>query len=261
MPSIYANYRFGITLLQTMPADARRTIQRFRRLFDMGVHGPDIFYYHASLLSSNVKSLGIKFHEQTGREFFQRVCRIARLARSEASQAYLYGLLCHYALDSALHPYIAQQAPLAGATQLEIETEFDRFLLEADGRTPPCAQDLSRHMHLTPGECEAVARFYSPATEKNVKDSVAGMAFTVKLLATPEGARRTLIEKSIGLLASEYKGIVMTAGPNPKCAHLNTELLALYRQAQDRFPEMLAQLQAHMTYAAPFEIEFDPIFG
>ena len=74
MPSVYAHYRFGVALLPTMPADARRTIQRFRSLFEVGLHGPDIFYYGSPIEKTKTGFLGIKFHEQTGREFFQRVC-------------------------------------------------------------------------------------------------------------------------------------------------------------------------------------------
>ena len=45
MPSTYAHYRFGVAMLPGLPGDVRRTIGRFRRLFDVGLHGPDIFYF------------------------------------------------------------------------------------------------------------------------------------------------------------------------------------------------------------------------
>ena len=89
MPSTYAHYRFGVALLPTLPGDVRRTIQRFRRLFDVGLHGPDFFFFQPAFIKSSPRFLGIKFHEQSGKEFFQRVCRAVRLERSEAAQAYL----------------------------------------------------------------------------------------------------------------------------------------------------------------------------
>ena len=100
MPSTYAHYRFGLAMLEKFPGDSRRTIQRFRRLFEVGLHGQDIFYYQLPGLNKSTSFLGIKFHEQTGQEFFQRVCRGIRMEKSEAAQAYLYGVLCHYCLDS-----------------------------------------------------------------------------------------------------------------------------------------------------------------
>lgn len=261
MPSIYAHYRFGAALLPNMPGDVRRTIQRFRRLFDMGLHGPDIFYYYSPLIRSGASFLGIKYHEQTGQDFFQRVCRAVRLERSEAAQAYLYGVLCHYCLDTHCHPFVEEQSALCGAGHAQIETEFDRFLLETDGKLPPDPRYLTPHMRLTPGECETVAKFYPPASSRNVESAIKNMAFFTGLLCTPEGAKRKVLTKGIDLVAPEFRGMVMTTGPDPKCSHLDDGLLSLYGKAAAAFPEMLSQLQAHMTYSAPFGAEFEGIFG
>lgn len=261
MPSGYAHYRFGTQLLPNMPGDVRRTIQRFRGLFEIGLHGPDIFYYSSPLLRSNAGFLGIKFHEQTGKEFFGRVCRMLRLERPEAGIAYLYGILCHYCLDSVCHPFVIRQAAQGKATHVEIETEFDRFLLEADGKIPPCAQDITPHIKLTPGECETVARFYPPANSRNVQNSIRAMAFFLRLLTAPEGPKRKVLETSMNLAGKELKGMLMTVKPNPNCEDLNQLLMELYAQAESVFPEMLSQLQAHMTYGAPFEEAFSAPFG
>ncbi|MBE6976857.1 MAG: hypothetical protein E7439_06675 [Ruminococcaceae bacterium] len=260
MPATYAHYRFGTMLLPNMPGDVRRTIQRFRRLFEVGLHGPDIFYYQIPGFKKDASFLGIKFHEQTGKEFFQRVVRAVRLERSEASQAYLYGVLCHYCLDSRMNSYIKEQAEQEGISSLMVETEFDRFLLEKDGKVPACSQDLTPHLKLTPGEWETVAKFYPPATAKNVKDSLNNMIFILRLLATPEGTRRKVLTKGVGVLGKEFSGAVMTVEPNPKCQHLNEGLLARYEDAQAQFAEMLSQLQAHMTYSAALEDAFASTF-
>ena len=261
MPSTYAHYRMGVALLPTMPADVRRTIGRFRRLFDVGLHGPDIFFYHNPILPTSTGTLGAKFHAQTGKDFFQRICRVARLEKSEAAQAYLYGALCHYALDSFCHPYVVEQAATGIALHPEIEAEFDRFLLDADGKIPPESQDLSPHLQLTPGECATVAKFYPPTTAKQVQDSLRNMSLYTKLLATPEGSRRTVLRKGMGLLGTHVGGLLMTTGPNPSCAHLNQPLLKYYDRAMAAFPEMLSQLQAHLTYNGQLGEEFEKIFG
>ncbi len=261
MPSTYAHYRFGKTLLAALPGDVRRTILRFPQLFEVGLHGPDIFYYHAPLLKTNAGFLGIKFHEQTGQAFFLRVCRAIRLERSEAALSYLYGVCLHYCLDSTFQSFVGEQAALLGIPAGEIETEFDRFLLESDGKVPPCSQDLSAHLKLTPGECETVAKFYPPATARNIRDSLRSMGVVLRLLTAPEGARRKVLEKGIDVIASEYRSMIMTSGPNPRCASLDSPLLALYRTAEEKFPQMLSQLQSHITYNAPLGAEFDPAFS
>ncbi len=261
MPSVYAHYRFGTALLGTVPADTRRTIGRFRRLYDVGLHGPDIFYYRSPILKNGDGFLGIKYHEQTGRAFFQRVCRAVRLERSEAALSYLYGVLSHYALDSVCHPFIAEQVANGEVSHAQIETEFDRFLMTLDGKKDPHTQDLTPHLQLTPGECETVAKFYPPATAALIRDSLRGMTRILRLLAVPEGPRRTVLEKGVGLFAKEYSGMIMTLDPDPQCAALDEPLLALYGKALKQFPAMLSQLHSHLTYSAPFGEVFETIFG
>ena len=102
---------------------------------------------------------------------------------------------------------------------------------------------------------------YSPASARYVETAIKGMAFFSRLLATPEGPRRTVLTKGMNIVASVYRGMLMTSGPDPKCAHLDEALLERYNAAAEAFPEMLAQLQAHMTYTAPFGKEFDNTFG
>ena len=49
MPSLYAHNRFGRQLLPGLPADVRRPIQRCHSLYDMGLQGPDFFFYDSYL--------------------------------------------------------------------------------------------------------------------------------------------------------------------------------------------------------------------
>ena len=261
MPATYAHYRMGVALLPTMPADVRRTIQRFRRLFDVGLHGPDIFFYYNPVLRSALGTLGARFHAQTGREFFQRTCRIARLEKSEAAQAYLYGVLCHYVLDSFCHPFVQEQSARGPATHTQIEAEFDRFLLESDGKTPPETQDLSTHLQLTYGECEAVAKFYPGVTTRNVQDCLRNMIAVHKLFTAPDGTRRTVLKKGLALFGRHIEGMLLPTAPDPACTTLDQPLLELYDKAVSDFPVYLTQLQAHLTYNGLFEEEFTKKLG
>ena len=170
-------------------------------------------------------------------------------------------MLCHYCLDSVCHPYVRKAAAKGEVTHAQLETEFERRLLETDGKIPACSYDLSAHIRLTPGECETVARFYPPASAKNIKDSVSSMARYVRLLATPEGMRRRVLEKGVGIVGKDYADMLMAEKPRPLCAPYLPGLLEKYQQAVELFPEMLTQLQAHMTYSAPFGDEFKGKFG
>ena len=260
MPSHYAHYRFGAQLLPTLPPDVQRTVGRFRQLYDMGLHGPDLFFYHNPLLHNSVSKLGSKFHAQTGAVFFERVCRYVRLSPSEGAMAYLYGVLAHYALDSLSHPFIKRMEEQGKATHTEIETEFDRYLLDMDDKKPPYLQDLSGHMQLTPGHCQPVAVFYPNVSAGVVRKCVENMAASTRFLVMPKGTRRNIFEKAVKVVAPKAAGHLMTLHPNRNCSELDPSLLRLYEMAMDRYPVLLEQIQAHLRRTAPLGTDFSVIF-
>lgn len=261
MPSNYAHYRFGAAVLNKMPADLQRTVKRFRRLYDVGLHGPDLFFYYNPLQKNRFGDLGSRMHRQTGQQFFSRVCRGLRLDPTEEAQAYLYGVLSHYSLDARCHPFVNRQVEQGIAGHIELETEFDRFLLEQDGKLPPHTQDLSGHMQLTPRERQVVARFYPGTTERAVSIGLKNMALATRAFATKSSVARKTLLAGLGLAGKPYQAFMMTQAPNPSCCHLNEPLLACYRQAETDFSDQLLQLSAHLTYNAPLGELFAPIFG
>lgn len=260
MPSIYAHYRFGAQLISKMPPKLQRTVGRFRQLYDMGLHGPDILSYQGVPTPGGGK-LRDKFHAQTGKAFFERVCRTVRLSPSEGAMAYLYGVLAHYALDSLSHPFIQRMAEQEKLSADVIVTEFDRFLLNMDGKKPPHLQDLSGHMKLTPGECETVAAFYPRVSPGAVGKSVEHMAALTHFLSLPQGSRRQWMDKGIRLVLPRVSGRMMPLHPNHACAALNPSLLRLYDMAADRYPVLLEQIQAHLRRGAPLGADFSVPFG
>lgn len=259
MPSTYAHYRFGAQLIGQLPPPIQRTIGRFRQLYDMGLHGPDILYYQR--LPMGGKKSGDKFHTQTGKVYFEHVCRAVRLSPSEGARAYLYGVLAHYALDSLSHPFINRMAGQGKATHTQIETEFDRFLLERDGKKPPHLQDLSGHMKLTPGECRTVALFYTGVSHSTVSKCVANMASATRFLVKPQSGSRKLLEKAMGIFGPRVAGKLMPVHPNRACSDLDPSLLRLYEMAMDRYPVLLEQLRAHLRHNAPLGTDFSVPFG
>lgn len=260
MPSTYAHYRFGTQVLGSLPADVRRPIQRFRRLYDVGLHGPDLFLYDNPLMRSTVAALSTKYHGQTGREYFTRICKRLKLEPTEAGLAYLYGALAHYCLDAVCHPFVLSHSGDGFVTHTELETEFDRYLLALDGKEPPHTYDSSPHLKLTRGECVTVSEFYPPATPDNVYHCIRSMAWWVKNLAVPEGAKRSAIKKILSLGDPSLKGLLMTTRPNHSCAGLDEELEQLYNQALELYPRLVEQLMAHMTYNALLGDDFAATF-
>ena len=255
MPSHYAHHRFGAAAIPMLPPQVQRSIRLFRRLYDVGLHGPDPFYYYSLPMKGRVAALGSKYHCMTGEEFFLPVCKHLRLEPNEAAMAYLYGVLTHYCLDSAIHGFVNEQTADGQIGHLELEAEFDRYLLQLDHK--PHLYDNSGHMKLTEGECDTVAKFYgtSPAI---VDLSLKCMAANAKLISLRNPDLRKLVKKCAG---SKLKQNFTARTPNPKCAHLDEQMLALYDQALAKLPALTEALLAHMHHNAPLGEGFEATFN
>lgn len=254
MPAVYAHYRFGKQVLPELPADVRQCVQRFRRLYDMGLQGPDFFFYYNPVMKTAVGNLGAAFHSQPGQEFFTRACA---QAKSEAARAYLYGLLGHYCLDSACHPFVDKTVADGAARHVALESEFDRFLMEKDGLTSPHTQDLSIHTGLTRGECVTVAAFFPPATPSNVNRSVHFMAFSLRFLS---GKNRKRVRSLLNRIHPGLCDSLIPEAPVTDYARMDSELLARFNRAAKRYPEALEQLTAHIRGGEPLGEAFAPNF-
>lgn len=258
MPSNYAHYRFGAQLLKTLPHDVRRTVNRYRRLYDMGLHGPDIFRYTAPG-RKNAGDPAEKFHSQSGRDFFTRVCKRHRLEPSEPARAYLYGLLAHYCLDSACRSFLKANSGDGFISQAVLETEFDRYLLEKDGKCPAHIQDCSRHMQLEDSECAVAAGFYPSVTAAQVGQCVRNMALVTRLLASPNAAARKVLEGGLKLAGARHH-VLMKPEADPSLAPQMAELETLYAMALANYPVLLKQIMAYLTCSVPLGQEFGPAF-
>lgn len=254
MPASYAHDRFGKKVLPALPPDTRQCIQRFRRMFDMGLQGPDFFFYYNPVMKTKTGSLGGTFHNQSGQEFFTRCCAAAT---SEAGRAYLYGLLGHYTLDSLCHPFVDRMVSEGKARHVALESEFDRFLMAADANPSPSTYSVSGHLKLTRGECMTAATFFPPATGAQVYQGVRIMAFALNFLASGNRQKREKLLKKInpGLLDSFVPEAEVT-----EYARLDQELLARFDRSLTLYPELLAQLQAHMEHGTPLGEDFAPTF-
>jgi len=248
MPSHYAHYRFAAGVIPDLPPQAQRLVRQFRGLYDVGSHGPDIFFYHNIFFRDKQVALGQQLHQHSGEDFFTPVCKHLRLEPNEAAMAYLWGVLAHYCLDSVMHPLVLEQTADEKIGHAELETEFDRFLLQMDGKRQPNTFDCSPHIRLTKGESATVSEFYPGTSPGAVAASVRNMAAAVRLLAMPNGnLRRTLESAATPRLKQHFMGRT----PNRSCVHLNEAMLASYDEAAAQFPAMAAALQAHLAHNAP----------
>lgn len=260
MPAGYAHYRFGTQILPQLPADVRTSVLRHRALFDVGLHGPDFLFFHSFFKKTALYKLGSAYHQKSGQDFFAAACAHAKAQPSEAARAYLYGLLAHYCLDSSCHPFIYAMTAEENPTHSELETEFDRYLMQLDGIKKPHETNISRHLRLKEEEYGVVATFFPEITPKDAAVCIRSMALSQKLLTIPTTLGHSVVVTFTWAAGGNTSGKVMTVGADPRCAHLDGQLLELFNRALERFPCLLEQLHHHMAYGEPFGDDFKANF-
>lgn len=256
MPANYAFHRFGAAALRTLPEKQQRPIQRFRRLYNGGLHGADLFFYHRPLFQTAVGELYHTYGDMTGREFFTQACELLKQNPSEGAAACLYGLLGHYCLQTQLAP-LFREAMTGGSSRTELEVELDRYLLCLDGKTPAHQQDLSASLKMTRGECVTLSLFFPPATAANMYSAYSGMMFwTRHFAAKKRGFAQTLLKAAKGDFAHQ----MMPDHANHKCLHLDSAMADCCTRALELYPEMAKQLTDFRENGTPLGKLFEPAF-
>ena len=255
MPSVYAHHQFGDRVMSALPEDVRELLQSYRMLFDLGLQGPDFFFYYRLGKQTLVRALAHEYHRRSGREVFSQICSELRKP-SEPELAYLYGLLGHYCLDAGCHPIVHRITGADSLAHNALESEFERFLLERDGVKKPWQRNRGRYLRCR-GDCAAViARFYPEAEEKQIRESLHTMEVVLGLLTIHAGAKKVL-----QFMGGANPGLLMHRCPDPAFTAYNAQMLEGYNTALAVYPELLRQLHSHINLGQPLGEDFDPIFG
>ena len=135
MPNYYAHLQFGALVLSQLPQSLRARVEREREAYQIGQYGPDPLFFYHPLTRNFARMTGMNMHHEPLRAVAERLRQAVREEKPFAV-GYTAGFLCHFALDSVCHAYIAQATRNKSVTHAGIESEFDRLLMERSGLDP-----------------------------------------------------------------------------------------------------------------------------
>ena len=199
MPATYAHYRFGQEVRKDLPEKEKKIVEEFPELFMIGLHGPDIFFYYRPFSNNRVRQIGHEMHKRAGEAFFAPAAEVVREHDgNHAYLSYLYGFICHFALDVACHGYIDEKIAKSGISHTEIEAEFDRMLMVKDGHDPIRYKPTG---HIVPSleNAEIIQAFFEDADSTQVLGTLKGMVTYLNLLVVPSKGKRFLINTILKL--------------------------------------------------------------
>lgn len=263
MPTTYTHYRFGCDVFKNLTPGFQEQIAPYRELYDLGIHGPDLLFYYKALKKNPVNQIGFAMHDKPARDFF----RSSKLAMDQISDpgpglAYLYGFICHFALDCTCHPYVEEKVRSTGISHSEIEAELDRALMVMDG-LDPITYHPTGHLKATKLSADTIANFFPTVKERQIYKSIKSIKWYCDTLVAPSPWKRHLLFTALKLAGSydSIHGMVINYKPNPACDTICTTLENLYLQAVGLAVDLISGYQAYLLGDQKLDSRFNRTFG
>ncbi len=224
MPGFTTHYILGMKAYNDLPsAPIKRIIAKYRWLYQLGLQGPDMFFYNLPILRHrDYRNVGSYMHEHHVRDFFityiQETLQIQSRQQREQAIAYFCGYICHYICDSICHPFVygrirydadRPEIKLHGL-HAQLENEIDALLLRKYKKKKPSEFNQAATICLNPQEMQFISRFlcdcinitYYPITYENnfqvtprmIHRSILALRFGCRTLADPSGHKRNRVE-------------------------------------------------------------------
>ena len=217
MPGLLTHYICGQSVMQALPPDIAAAIEKYRRLYNIGCQGPDIFFYYMPrLLRRGLRGIGTKMHKENVGDFLRAMAEgILTLDGEErdAALAYFCGYITHYCLDCAAHPYVYYKTGFLREGEwankfkflsyhMRFETAIDVLLLNMVAGKKPREEVLWRLIAVDKKEARRVADFVSGCIGtayginifgKNVLGAMTHMAFLTRVFQSKRGVRKKVL--------------------------------------------------------------------
>ena len=263
MPSNYAHYRMGQEVRDCLENEEKKIVEEYPELFLIGLHGPDMLFYYKPLIRNKVNRIGHGMHDKAGKEFFANAAEVIKKHSDKAAYlSYVYGFICHFALDETCHGYIGEKTAASGISHTEIESEFDRMLMIKDGYDP-IRHRLADHIVPSMGNAEIIQAFFEEVDRVAVRGALKGMIRNSNLLTAPSKAKRMLIYTFMKMTGNykEMHGLLINYQKNPRCDDSTERLWSLYQQAKELAITLITEYRSYLEGGKDLNQIYNYTFG
>ncbi len=229
MPGFTTHYIMGMKAFNDFRTSSLKLIiAKNRYIYQLGLQGPDIFFYNLPLIRHrNHKNVGMYMHETHVNLFFEnymkRIGELSSKRQREMACAYFAGAMCHYIGDSICHPYvygrIGHDPKLRSGRQRDtqalhasLENDIDAILLFKYKKKRPSQFNQAATISLSGLDTQFISRFlskvindtyYSPSkpssrtnykvTQQLVSRSIWAMRIGCRVISDPEEKKKRKI--------------------------------------------------------------------
>lgn len=263
MPAFYAHHEFGERVSSRISGDLEKVVQAHRKQFDIGLQGPDVFFFYRPYAGGGwVARQGHHLHEISALPFFEHALDvIAEKGIDSKEYAYLLGFICHFILDSQCHGYVNQMKAVLGVSHMEIEEEFEKFLLRRASKDP-VGYSVAELIPVDLETAEAIAPFYHRVTPQIALQSLRDLQMVKKLFTAPGVVKQGLLNGALRLTFhfADMKGLMNQRKDNPKCSKTNAELGRMLEEAVPLALDMVSGFDESLRTGTELNPRFDRNF-
>ena len=216
MPGFTTHYLFGQqTYQQLAPCELKQTIQKYHRVYTLGLQGPDIFFYDISFSAVGKSNPGSIAHTTNTGDFLMHLLKGISLFSSDKkqkiAQAYVLGFIGHYVLDTHCHPYIYARSGYekkdAGymGKHILLETDIDSTLLWSIQQRHPSEFHQSESIALTKEQMDVISDLLCTVytntypslniRKPQIQRSIMAMQKVTRLFSDPTGYKKMIIRR------------------------------------------------------------------
>lgn len=266
MPDFYAHYTQGQSVFSLLPDEIVQGISN-KNLYDLGLQGPDVLYCYKPLTAKNnpILQLASDVHDTTAMEIINTVLPSVSVKPYTDIYSYFIGFIAHFGLDSTAHPYVNKAEKELNFDHAEIEIEFDKFLLQQQGKNP-FRYKAHKSISISYDEAAAPAAIYHAMLSLIHQDEIYHAFKTFRkvkwIFYAPSSLSqeiRFLLMKMLGLYDS-LQGHIMKTHSNPKSAITNQKLSALYQISINKTVELITNFHQHLLHRAELHPHFNARF-
>lgn len=246
MPASFAHTLFGKEVLNQLEPQLSGLIQKHIDYYYIGLFGPDILFYNQPLSHNEINSFGYNMHSQDAFNFFMKAKDVIQHSSyKEESLVYICGFINHFILDSECHGYIGNIEKDKHLSHSEIESDFERELLQSKGLKASSTK-LLKHIYYQENMSKVIAPFFGLATQ-DVHESIKGMFF-LELLRCPYALKRQIL--SIGMKAfhvyDSMFGLIIHDKPNQGCVESTKTLVDIFYRSIAISNEKVGEYVKHL---------------
>ena len=233
MPALYAHNRFGGDVIRQMDKELQKILKKYYTQFRIGMQGPDPFFFYRPIIHTHVSKCAGDMHNEKAKAFFEKAVKvIEKKGRNSREYAYILGFICHFALDSECHPYVEEMVEDIGVGHMEIEGEFDKYLLRTDGKDA-LAYPIGKYIPTDDMTVETIYHFFPILKRAEIKESLKTYRLVKNVFTAPSRWKQCIINLLLKIAGvyKKYYGLMHSYDDNPKCQKTNQGLENRYNQA------------------------------